>query len=348
MKKILIPHSKPTIGKEEADAVSKVVRSGHIAQGKNVEEFEEKLAKFVGVKGAVAVNSGSAALHLGLVAMGLDRKKEILLPSYVCTAPLNAVYMANAKPKICDIEIESFNISLDSIDDNKTDSANVVIVPHMFGNIADLEKIEEMALVIVEDCAHSIGGTYGKKKAGSIGVFSIVSFYANKMMACGEGGVLLSSDENLLKTVRDLREYDEKEDYRLRFNYKMTDIEAAIGLVQLKKLPGMIKKRKEIAARYDKALNGLDVILPKGEFDHVYYRYIIRTKKNASGIIAKMREKGIMCAKPVYKPLHRYLGMRSGFRNTDEVYSQAVSIPIYPLLSIKEQSKIVEAIKEII
>jgi len=173
-----------------------------------------------------------------------------------------------------------------------------------------------------------------------------MSFYATKMMACGEGGALLSNDEKILMFARDMRDYDEKDSYKVRYNYKMTDVQAAMGLVQMKKLPGMIQRRKEIASRYDEAFKDLEIILPKAEFDHVYYRYVIRTEKPPQEVISSMKEKGIICARPVFNPLNRYLEMRSGFRNTDEVFSSAVSIPIYPALTGEEEKRIIEGVKE--
>ncbi len=342
----IIQHSKPTLCGEEVDALSLVIKSGHIAQGDKVEEFEDALARFAGVKGAVALSSGTAALHLGLLAMGVSSRDEVLLPSYVCTAPLNAVHYTNGRPRLCDIELESFNISLESIEEAGTEDTKAVIVPHMFGNTADLERIEEAGIAVIEDCAQSVGAMYGEVRTGSFGRFSIMSFYATKMMACGEGGALLSNDEKILMFARDMRDYDEKDSYKVRYNYKMTDVQAAMGLVQMKKLPGMIQRRKEIASRYDEAFKDLEIILPKAEFDHVYYRYVIRTEKPPQEVISSMKEKGIICARPVFNPLNRYLEMRSGFRNTDEVFSSAVSIPIYPALTGEEEKRIIEGVKE--
>jgi dTDP-4-amino-4,6-dideoxygalactose transaminase len=340
----VIPHSRPTLGEEEALAVAEVVRSGYISQGDKVREFEEELARFIGVKGAVATNSGSSALHLGLLAMGISPGDEVLIPSYVCSALLNTVYQVGASPNLCDIESESFNISCESIEDSRTEDTKAVIVPHMFGSPADLEKIEKLGIPIIEDCAQSIGAKYGDKRVGSIGRFSILSFYACKMMACGEGGALLSDDEEILRIARDRRDYDEKEHYKVRYNYKMSDIQAALGLVQLKKLPDLVQKRKEIALRYNGAFSDMDLELPKGEFDHVYYRYVVKARNDVSEIISKIKEKGVMAERPVFKPLHRYLELRSGFKNTDRVYSTALSIPIYPSLTEEEQKQVIETV----
>ncbi len=344
----IIPHSKPTLGSEEIEAVSEVIRSGHIAQGDKAREFEKELARFIGVKGAVVTNSGTSALHLGLIAMGIGEDNEVLLPSYVCSAPLNTICQVRARPVLCDIELESFNVSMESIRNKMRDKTRAVIVPHMFGNPADLERIGETGVPVIEDCAHSIGAMFGHSRTGSIGSISILSFYANKMLACGEGGALLSNDEEILRKARDLRDYDEKENYKVRYNYKMTDMQAAVGLIQLKKLPGLIENRRETAKRYDEAFKDADIILPRGEFDHIYYRYVVRIKKDPAEAISSMKGKGIMCAKPVFNPLHRYFEMRSGFRNTDEAYSTALSIPIYPSLAEEEQERVIKAVSSIL
>ncbi|NQT32153.1 MAG: DegT/DnrJ/EryC1/StrS aminotransferase family protein [Candidatus Omnitrophica bacterium] len=344
----MIPHSRPTLGPEEVQAAAEVIKSGHIAQGGKVCEFEEKLAEFIGVKGAVALNSGTSALHLGLLAMGVGPGDDVVVPSYVCSAPLNAAYLTGARAELSDIELESFNIGVENLEETGTEDTRAVIVPHMFGSPADLEKLVASDIPVVEDCAHSVGASYGNIKVGSIGVFSIISFYANKMMAAGEGGMLLSNDNDIIDFAKDLRDYDEKEEYKVRYNYKMSDLQAALGLVQFQKLPGMIERRRKIASRYDKAFKGLDVILPKGEFDHVYYRYVIRVKRDLSEALNQLEEKGVICAKPVYKPLHRYFEMRTGFRNSDEAYSSAISVPIYPSLTEEEQVRVIEAAKDVL
>lgn len=344
----MIPHSRPTLGKEEAEAVSAVVSSGHIAQGPKVKEFEEKLAEFFGVKGAVATSSGTSALHLGLLAIGVEKEDEVILPSYVCTAPLNAVYHSGAKPSVCDIELESFNLSADGMLSAKTENSKAVIVPHMFGNVADIEGIESSALPVIEDCAQAIGAVYGKKKAGSLGKLSICSFYANKMMASGEGGCLLSDDEDILRFASDRRDYDERDTYKVRYNYKMSDLEAAVGIIQLDKLPGFIASRRAIAEKYNKAFKDLPIILPASEFDHIYYRYVVRAEGDVSKVIRLLRESGVTACRPVFRPLNRCLDMRSGFINTEQAYSQAISIPIYPSLTEEEQDRVIEAVKEAI
>ena len=348
MSKKNVPHSRPTIGDEEVKAVSAVISTGHIAQGRKVEELEEKLAEYFGVKGAVVTSSGTSALHLGLIALGTRVSDEIILPSYVCTSPLNAVYMSGGIPVLCDIELESFNICPEDLKERITEKTKAIIVPHMFGSPADIGKISEMGIKIIEDCAHSAGAFYGSRKIGSLGELSMISFYANKIIAAGEGGAVLSNNNELLKTVKDLRDYDEKESYKVRYNYKMTDIQAAMGVEQLSKLDDFIERRKELAAVYDDKLKAVNAVLPKGEFDHIYYRYVLRLEKEVSNVIELLALKGVNSAKPVFKPLHRYFEMRAGFKKTDEAFSTSLSIPIYPSLTDREQEQVIKALIEIL
>ncbi|MBD3427002.1 MAG: aminotransferase DegT [Candidatus Omnitrophica bacterium] len=342
-----IPHSRPTLYEEEALAAAEVVRSGNIAQGERVKKFEEELARYIGVKGAVLTNSGSSALHLGLVAMGIGEGDEVLMPSYVCSALLNAVYLTGARPRLCDIEPDTFNISVSSIEDNRTENTACVIVPHMFGSPADLERIKDLGIPVVEDCAQSLGARYGDLRTGSIGTLGMLSFYACKMITSGEGGALVSDDEEVLRIARDRRDYDEKEHYKLRYNYKMTDIQAAVGLVQLERADEFVRVRKEIASGYHAAFSGLDLELPEGEFDHVYYRYVLATDRDLGEVISRIGESGVTAARPVFKPLHRYLEIRSGFKNTDRAYSTLFSVPIYPSLTQEERKKVVSAVESV-
>lgn len=348
----MIPHSKPTIAENDIKSVSEVMRSGCIAQGEKVRQFEEKLASFIGVKGSVATSSGTSALHLALVALGMGEGDEIILPTYVCTAPLNAIYYTGAKPILADISEDDFNISARDVEKKLTKKTRAIIVPHLFGLPTEMEEILKFGIPVIEDCAQSIGATIRHPSSviwhpvGSLGTLSTYSFYATKLLATGEGGMVLSNDEELLSKIKDLRDYDEKDDFRVRFNYKMSDIEAAFGLSQLGKLPSFIKRRKEIAQKYCCAFSGCDFLIPSvyKDREHIFYRYVIRIRGEAEEFIDDMQNKGIECRRPVYKPLHHYL-FRGDFPVADKVYKSAVSIPIYPTLSDKDVDYIIETVR---
>ena len=344
----VIPHSKPSLGPEEIAAVSHVMQSGQIAQGPEVESFEEEMAQWIGVKDAVAVSSGTAALHLGLLALGIGKGDEVLLPSYVCAALLNAINYTGATPRLVDIDPDSFNIDVARVKKAVSKRSKAIIVPHLFGLPADLDALLLLDVPIIEDCAQSLGVSYRGRPIGSLGTFSFVSFYATKLMTTGEGGMLLTNSSQLIRRVKALREYDERDRYRLSFNYKMTDLQAALGRIQLKRFPAFLAKRKTLAKRYHRTLASLPIALPKEYPDrgHCYYRYVIKVKGRVEPYLDRFRKTGIACRRPVYRPLHRYL-RQTGFHQTDRVFRQALSLPLYPSLSDTEAEVILTAAKQV-
>ncbi len=345
----MIPHSRPAIGKEEIEAISKVIRSNMLAQGTEVKNFEEKMCQFIGATHAAAVSSGSAALFLVLKALNIGPGDKVALPAFVCTAPLNSIFQAGAEPLLVDIGIESYNISIKDLMKKINRKTKAIILPHMFGLPAEIEEVLNIGIPVIEDCAMSLGATYKEKMTGSFGIASIFSFYATKVITTGEGGMVLSNSAELIDRIKNSRSYDEREEYMVRYNYKMTDFQAAIGQVQLTRLPEFINRRREIAAIYNKEFSLINVILPV-EYDYknsIYFRYVIRKPKNALQIIHTLRKKGIMTRRPVFKPLNRYLNL-TNFPNTERAYKESISIPLYPSLSDVEIKTIIEGVKDAI
>jgi perosamine synthetase len=341
----MIPHSRPLLDRHDHTNVLEVLESGYLVQGREVARFEERLSSFIGVRHGAAVSSGTAALHLALIALSVGEGDEVIIPSYVCSALLNAVMYVRATPVIADIDRVTLNIDAGDVKRRITKKTKAVIVPHMFGLTADLDGIMALGVPVIEDCAQSVGAVYGGKRTGSFGVCSVFSFYTTKMIAAGEGGMLLSDDERFIEMVRDLRDYDEKDTYAVRFNYKMTDIHAALGLSQLKKLPHFIQKRKEIADRYNDVLTEKGVAtppVPPGR-DHVYFRYVLQCG-DPSTLIEGMNARGIECRRPVFKPLHEYIGLK-GYPVADGVAGRAVSVPLYPSLMDYEVEHIIKSLK---
>jgi len=250
----MILHSKPTIGEDDIEAVNAALKSRFIAQGKLVQEFEKRLSQYVGTRYAAAVNSGTSALHLVLLAFGIKKGDEVIIPSLTCTALLNAISYVGAKTVIADVDKHTMNISLDTIKDNLSRKTKAVIVPYMFGNITDIQRIckfcQTNKIKVIEDCAQSLGAYYKGKRLGSFGDAAVFSFYATKLITTGEGGMILTNHRPTWNAVIDLRDYDKKSSKRTRFNYKMTDVQAAMGICQLKKLPLFLEKRKKIAESY--------------------------------------------------------------------------------------------------
>ena len=341
----MIPHSRPTLDQTDYDIVLQVLKSGNLVQGEQVSRLENTLSSLIGVKGGAAVSSGTAALHLALLALNVQKGDEVILPSFVCSAPLHAISYTGAVPVIADIDRSTFNIDPRDLPDRITPKTKAIIVPHLFGMAADMDEIRSFGVPVIEDCAHSLGSHYKGAFSGSFGDLAIFSFYATKMIATGEGGMVLSGNESLIECIRDLRDYDEKETLKVRYNYKMTDMEAALGFSQLKKLFSFIEKRRTLAGRYHREFQhcGFETPVVPSDRDHIYYRYVLLLD-HVDQFIHKMTQEGVACRRPVFKPLHRYWDL-TGYGNTEWVWERAVSIPIYPSLTEGEISKIIDAVK---
>jgi len=344
---IPIPHSKPAINPGDIKRVSRILQSGLIAQGKNVLDFEEKISRYFNVKGAVATSSGTSGLHLALLALDIGSGDEVIIPSFVCSALLNPIAYVGARPRIADVNPDDFNISVPDIKKKLSRKTKAIIVPHMFGCPAEIRSILRLGVPVIEDCAQSIGANYEGKKAGSFGLLSICSFYATKVMTTGEGGMVLSNQRKLLDKIRDLRVYDHAIDGKVRYNYKMTDFQAGLGLSQLSYLPEFIRRRKEIAGRFHRefAALGFDIPHVRSHRDHIYFRYVIKLRQGQKELMKKLNHKGIQAVPPVFKPLHRYVHQTS-CPVSDELMKQCLSIPVYPNLSDKQVQYMVGCVRD--
>ncbi|MCU0559801.1 MAG: DegT/DnrJ/EryC1/StrS family aminotransferase [Desulfobacterales bacterium] len=338
-----IPHSRPTLGEEEAKAAAAAVASGQIAEGPEVEAFEREVAGFVGLPHAVAVSSGTAALQLALTAVGAGAGDEVVVPSFVCSALLNAVAAAGAVPVPADVEPETFNLDPADVAGRLSPRTKAIVVPHMFGLPADLDRLAALGVPLIEDCAQAIGAEHRGRAVGSVGQAAIFSFYATKMMATGEGGMVATGSAALAANVRDAKSYDKKHDLRRRFNFKMTDIQAAVGRVQLRRLSEFIRRRCAIAERFRAALQGLPLGLPRPEPGRIYFRFVVDAAADAAALLRQARGRGIGCERPVHTPLHRLLGIE-GFPMADAAWRRAVSLPIYPALTDEEAERIIAVV----
>ena len=347
---MMIPHNKPTIGAEEIKAVADTLGNLELTMGTRVKEFEKAFAKYIGTN-AVATSSGTSALHLALVAIGISKNDEVIMPSYTCIAVALPVLYQQAKPILADVN-DDYNISVEAIKRKITKKTKTVIVPHMFGYPADLEEIKELCgengIYLVEDCAQAIGATYNGKKVGAVGDISIFSFYATKMMTTIQGGMVCTNNLDWIQIIKDLRYHDqcrslEDTDPRIKYSYMMSDVGAAIGIVQLKKLEYFIKRRRAVASIYREKLDDNKIKHPLESEDkkHVYSRYMIRTPYNPSEIIEKMREQNITCERMYVPPLHRRVlfkkfNSNTKFPKTEDILDSAISLPIYPSLIDEE------------
>jgi perosamine synthetase len=344
----MIEHSKPTIGQEEKWAVVNVIKTNYLAEGEVVKKFEEELSNYIGSKGGVATSTGTLALHLALMSLNINKCDEVIAPSYVCRSVLNAILYSGAKPIVCDVDKQVYNISFNEVKKMITKRTKAIIVPHMFGCPVEIDKFKELGIYIIEDCAHSVGSEFKRKKLGSWGDLSIFSFEGTKYIIAGEGGMVLANSGFLLDRLRKLKEPDSLE-YRVKYTYRMTDLQAAIGRTQLKKLDYFIKKRREIAKIYTRAFSNLTVELPEDSPRglHIFHRYMIKIKGNINDFMERCYKKGVKVRQPVKPyPLHRYLRLpHKNFPNTEHIMKTAVSIPIYPSLINEEVKLIIDIVK---
>ena len=356
-----IPHNKPTLNNEEIKAVVSTLSNLELTLGTKVESFEKDFTKYIGIN-SVATSSGTSALHLALNAIGISKNDEVILPSYTCIAVALPILYQQAKPILADIK-DDYNISVEDIKGKITDRTKAVIVPHMFGYPADINEIkklcEENSIYLVEDCAQSIGALYHDKKVGTIGGISVFSFYATKMITTIKGGMVCTDNSDWIQTIIDLRYHDqcrlfEDNDPRIKYSYMMSDVEAAIGSVQLKKLDDFIKRRRIIAELYRNGLSD-DVIHPV-ETDskkHVYSRYVVRTPHAPSKIIDELREHNIICERMHMPPLQKRILLKkynenTKFEKTDEIMNSAISLPIYPSLSNEEVERVIDVFNKVL
>ncbi|CAK8721708.1 Aminotransferase DegT [Candidatus Electrothrix gigas] len=336
----MITHNKPTLEQEEQKAALNTIKSGWVAQGSEVEQFENEFCDFLGLPNqhAVALSSGTAALFMALWVLSAGNK-TVALPVYVCSALRNAVGLVNATEILIDTEQNSPNICLSMLQDSH---AKIAIIPHMFGIPTDLTRINDIE--IIEDCAQSIGTSIHGVPVGLHGTVGIFSFYATKLITSGgQGGMLVSKDKTLIDAVRDYRNFDCRKDKKYRFNFQLTDLQAAIGRVQLQKLPPFLARRSEIFEMYQEA--GLTLLDAPQSMDCVSVRYRAVMKTSVpQKIIDHLLHNGIKTIVPIED--WELLGQSNLFPNAHYLTQHTVSLPIYPSLSDIEIYKIIKTIKE--
>lgn len=330
----MVPHNKPTLDIKEEEAVIKVVKSNWLAQGKEVQLFEDEFCEYLGLPHghSVAVSSGTSALYVALVALGCV-EKSVVYPSYVCSAVRNAVSMTNSSSEIIDVDIDSPNINLNDLNNSKSEFA---ILPHMFGIPIDLNQVKSK--IIIEDCCQALGATYNGLPVGLTGEVGVYSFYATKIITSGgQGGMIVSKNKNLIDFIKDYREFDMKNDSLNRFNFQMTDIQASIGRIQLSKLKMFTDRRETIFKAYGEA--GLKLVksnLPSSISSSVYYRAVLKTDFPIE-IMERLRENDIRTIIPITEE-----ELLSPTSNAISFTKKTLSLPIYPSLSNEELQKIIK------
>jgi len=357
--------SKPQIDNREINAVVEVLKSGKLAQGKKVALLENEFSKICHVKYAVATNSGTSALHTALESLRIGHGDEVITTPFTFVATANSILMTGAKPIFADIEEDTFNIDPSEVEKKITKKTKAIVVVDLYGQPADYARIKKIArkygLYIVEDSAQSIGAKYFGKNTGSLADIACFSLYATKNIISGEGGVITTNNKSLNDFARVFRNQgqDEKERYRylgLGFNYRMSDLAAAIAIAQLKKLSKLTKRRQEIAEMYNKELKLKGLILPlvrKGSVS-AYHQYTLRVTEEFSttrdGLRSYLEKKRIQANIYYPIPLYKFDHLKQNvddFPIAERSSKEVISIPVHPGLLDKDVEYIIKTIKSI-
>lgn len=353
----MIPIAKPWIGDDEKKEVEKVLESGMLASGEWVKKFEYEFSKYVGTRYALATTNGTQALILALLAIDV-RNREVLVPSFTFIATATSVIAAGGIPVFVEIDERTYNIDPNDLKKKITDKTSAIIPVHLYGQPANMDEIIEIAesrdLWIVEDAAQAHGAEWNGRKVGSLGDVAAFSFYPTKNMTTGEGGMITTNNEEIAEKISLLRDHGQKERYlhiSLGWNFRMTNIAAAIGLVQLKKLDIANEIRRRNARYFDENLEGF-VTTPyvDSRAKHVYHQYTIRLK-NRDKLIEHLKRNeigyGIYYPRGVHEqPVMKELGYTSSLPVTEKVCKEVLSIPVHPLLSESDLEKIVKTIRD--
>lgn len=364
----MIPISKPIIGNEEIEAVVSVMKTGIIAQGPKTAQFEQEFARYCGTKYAVAFNSGTAAIHAGLYALGITEGDEVITSPFTFVASANPILMQGARVVFADISEDDFNLDPNEVIRKLTTSTKAILPIDLYGQIYDYESIKGLAekhnLRILEDACQAVGAELSGVKAGSFGDIGAFSLYATKNIMCGEGGVATMNDEELMEKCKRFRHHGQSEKTRyeywdLGYNYRMADLNAAIALVQLTKVDQLNEKRRSNAALLTAGLLAVrGLILPRvipGR-THVFHQYTIRITEEFGAtredLVKFLNEHGIGSNIYYPKPLHLHphfskLGYKEGdFPVAEKLSKQVLSLPVHPSVTEEEIRFIVTKIQE--
>jgi perosamine synthetase len=346
-----IPLSGPDITEADVQAVVSVLRTTRLSIGPKLEEFERSIADLVGVQHGIAVSSGTAGLHLCLRALGLGEGDEVLLPSFTFIAAGNVVLYERARPVFVDIDPLTLNLDPEKLERSITPKTRAIIVVHTFGHPADMDPIMDIArkhrLPVIEDACEAIGARYRGRPAGGIGDLGVFGFYPNKPITSGEGGMVVTRDSQMADTIRALRNQGRREsdgwlDHRLLgYNYRLSELNCALGLEQMKRLGDILDRREALAIQYSEELRAIpEVITPPLEIKDgrvCWFVYVVRLQ-NRDAILRKLTEQGIGCAR-YFAPLHLqplfapYTNPRADLKITEQVAGQTLALPFFNRLT---------------
>lgn len=348
----MIPAAKPIISEEEREAVQRVMASGMIAQGPEVEAFEREFATIVGGRRCVAVNSGTSALHLGLLAAGISHGDEIIVPSFTFAATGNAVVLAGAKPVFVDIEPDYFCINPEAVEAAIGPRTAAVLPVHLYGHPAAMEQLSSIAkrygLILFEDAAQAHAASLNGVPAGAMGTAAAFSFYPTKNMTSGEGGMIVTNDAHIERQARLLRNQGMEQRYNneiVGFNARMTDIHAAIGRVQLKKLAVWTEQRQANAGFLNQNLSGVVVPPVAPGAVHVYHQYTVRSQ-DRDGLANRLADHHIGSGVYYPLPMHKLpsFQLNLDLPETERATREVLSLPIHPAVSTEDLKTIAEVV----
>ena len=367
--KKIIPLARPFIGKEEIDSVNEVLKSGILSIGPKAEEFERDFSKAVGCKYAVAVSSGTAALHLCMRAIGIKKNDEVITSPFSFVASANCVLYENGTPIFSDIDSKTYNIDPAEIKKAITQKTKALLPVHIFGHPCDMDPIMEIAeknnLPVVEDACESLYAKYKGKNAGTFGLASTFAFYPNKQITTGEGGMICTNDKEVYDLCRSLRNQGrgEKDEWlqhdKIGYNYRLDEMSCALGIVQLKKIDYIVKKRADIAEKYGKELDDSDdVVLPytTPNAKHSWFVYVIRLKGsiNRDKVMKMLNQNGIATKpylpsihlQPIYRKLFKY--NEGSFPVSEKASKSTLALPFYIGISDEDIGIVCDELKKAI
>jgi dTDP-4-amino-4,6-dideoxygalactose transaminase len=354
--KVKIPLLRPYFDSEEIEELKKVLDSGWVSQGPKVKEFEDKIAEYLDVKYAIAVTNCTSALHLALLGIGVKEGDEVLVADFTFPATGHVVLYCGAKPIFIDVDLKTYNINPESIEEKISDKTKAIMPVHTFGQPAEMDTIMAIAevynLKVIEDAACAFGAKYKNKYAGTIGHIGCFSFHARKGMTTGEGGMVVTDDESLADRIRNLSVFGMTSAWdreksaglnipkftELGYNYKMSDITAAVGVAQLRKLDKIIARKRELAKYWDDKLREIEFIEPtyvSEDVKHIYQSYVTLVNKciNRKKLIEILMKKGVQAQIGTYAShIQPVYNSTDKCPNSLEIFNRSLALPMYYML----------------
>jgi perosamine synthetase len=363
MKKF-IPIAKPIINEKGLEEVIKVLRSGRWAQGPKIKEFEEAFARYIGVKHAIAMSNGSFALQLGILSCGVKPNDEIITTPFSFIASSNSILYSQAKPVFADIDPKTFNLNPEKVNDKITPRTKAILLVHLYGQPCNMDAFREICedknLILIEDACQAHGAEFEKKKVGSFGKVGCFSFYATKNLTTGEGGMVVTDSDEIANMCRLIRNHGQEGDYfhpMLGFNFRITEMQAAIGVEQLRNLDAWNEVRYNNASYLTNEIEKVSGIVPPfidPRVKHAFHQFTVRVTKESKMSRDELHEKmvkngieaKILYPIPIHKqPVYQKLGYNDKLPEAELAAKEVLSLPVHPLVSKKDLDFIIEQLK---